>query len=62
MGPVVVALNALRAQSREVEISAYKAFKNDEGEPTRADLALALNRLSSCFYIMMCKYMAGKYK
>lgn len=62
MGPVVVALNALRAQSREVEISAFQAFKNEEGEPTREDIALALNRLSSCFYIMMCKYMAGKYK
>lgn len=62
MGPIVVALNALRAQSREVEISAYQAFKNEDGEPSRGDIVLALNRLSSCFYIMMCKYVAGKYK
>lgn len=62
MGEVVVSLNALRAVSREVEISAYQVFKNEEGESTRLDLVLALNRLSSCFYIMMCKYMAGKYK
>lgn len=62
MGPTVILLNALRAESREVEISAYKAFKNEETESTRPDISLALNRLSSCFYIMMCKYMAGKYK
>ena len=62
MGPIVIWLNALRAVSREVEISAYQAFKNEENESTREDIALALNRLSSCFYIMMCKYMAGKYK
>jgi len=62
MGPIVVALNSLRAQSREVEIAAYQAFKNDDGEPTRKDIALAMNRLSSCLYTMMCKYAAGKYK
>lgn len=62
MGHIVIALNALRAQSREAEISAYQAFKNEDGEPARSDIVLALNRLSSCFYIMMCKYVAGKYK
>ncbi len=62
MGPMVVYLNSLRAQSREVEISAYKAFKDQEGKPTRPDITMALNRLSSCFYIMMCKYAANKYK
>lgn len=62
MGDIVVALNALRAESREVEIDALKAFKNQDGELSRNDIALALNRLSSCFYIMMCKYVSGKYK
>ncbi|WP_291578598.1 cobalamin adenosyltransferase [Clostridium sp. UBA6640] len=62
MGDIVVALNALRAESREVEIEALKAFKNQDGELSRNDIALALNRLSSCFYIMMCKYVSGKYK
>ncbi|GAA0123562.1 MAG: cobalamin adenosyltransferase [Clostridium argentinense] len=62
MGDVVVALNALRTESREVEIDALRAFKNEDGELTRNDIALALNRLSSCFYIMMCKYLSGKYK
>jgi len=62
MGDIVVTLNALRAESREVEIDALKAFKNQDGELSRNDIALALNRLSSCFYIMMCKYVSGKYK
>lgn len=62
MGQIVISLNALRAEVREVEIVAYQTFKNDDGESTRPDIALALNRLSSCFYIMMCKYAAGMYK
>ena len=62
LGQVVISLNALRAQVREAEIVAYQTFKNDDGESTRPDIAVALNRLSSCFYIMMCKYVAGKYK
>lgn len=62
MGDVVVELNSLRAATREVEIVAFKAFKNEEGELSRNDIALALNRLSSCFYVMMCKYVSGKYK
>lgn len=62
MGDIVITLNALRAESREVEIDALRAFKNEDGELTRNDIAQALNRLSSCFYIMMCKYLSGKYK
>lgn len=62
MGDVVVELNSLRAESREVEIVAYNAFINEDGELSRNDIALAMNRLSSCFYVMMCKYVAGKYK
>ncbi|MGD9567152.1 MAG: cobalamin adenosyltransferase [Sedimentibacter sp.] len=61
MGPIIVVLNALRAQTREVEICAYQAFKNEDGDYIRSDIGVALNRLSSCFYIMMCKYAAGKY-
>lgn len=61
MGPVVVILNSLRAQTREVEISAYEAFKLENGNTQRPDIEIALNRLSSCFYVMMCKYIAGKY-
>ena len=38
MGDVVVALNALRTESREVEIDALRAFKNEDGELTRNDI------------------------
>lgn len=62
MGELVVALNSLRSDSRQVEICAYSAFKNEEGEVSREDIVRSLNRLSSCFYIMMCKLVAGKYK
>ncbi|OAA94715.1 MULTISPECIES: cobalamin adenosyltransferase [Clostridium] len=62
MGEMVVMLNSLRSYSRKVEICAFKAFKNMEGVLTREDIVMYLNRLSSCFYIMMCKYKAGMYK
>lgn len=62
MGEVVILFNSLRAQIREVEISALQCFKNAEGDISRADILRALNRLSSCLYIMMCKYTVGKYK
>ncbi len=62
MGELVVALNSIRSATREVEICAFTAFKNEEGEITREDIIRHLNRLSSCFYIMMCKLVAGKYR
>lgn len=62
MGDIVVELNFLRANTREVEIVAFTAFKSEDGEPLRKDIAQAMNRLSSCFYVMMCKYVSGKYK
>ena len=62
MGELMVALNSLRSYSRKVEICAFKAFKNENGGLTREDIVKYLNRLSSCFYIMMCKYKAGLYK
>lgn len=62
MGEIVVALNAIRSNVREVEICAYNAFLNEDGEITRPDIMRYLNRLSSCLYIMMFKYLTGKYK
>nr|WP_207714661.1 cobalamin adenosyltransferase [Clostridium tetanomorphum] len=62
MGEILVELNSLRSYSREVEIAALNAFKNEEGEIKRNDIIQCLNRLSSCFYIMMCKHLAGQYK
>ncbi len=50
-GAAVSDLNILRTITRRVELSAYKALKN-EG---RGDIIKALNRLSSLFWIMMIK-------
>jgi ethanolamine utilization cobalamin adenosyltransferase len=57
MGPQVAALNTLRALVREAELAAAAAFKDGAGQGTRDDLILALNRLSSLFYILMFKYL-----
>ncbi|WP_027634024.1 ethanolamine utilization cobalamin adenosyltransferase [Clostridium hydrogeniformans] len=62
MGEVVIALNSLRTLTREVELSALKAFKNEYGMVERVDIIRALNRLSSLFWIMMFKYRTMKYK
>ena len=55
MGESVLTLNLLRAQVREAEISAAKAF-NEE----RTDIIEALNRLSSAVYILECKTISGR--
>lgn len=53
MGPLCISLNTLRALVREVELSAVAAFK----DAARDDIIMALNRLSSLFYIMMFSYL-----
>ncbi|MEK6264992.1 MAG: cobalamin adenosyltransferase [Clostridium sp.] len=62
MGEIVVALNSIRSNTREVEVCGLKAFKDIDGEITRNDIMKYLNRLSSCLYIMMFKFLSGKYK
>lgn len=62
MGEIVIALNSIRSNIREVEICSFKAFKDFEGEITRNDIIRYLNRLSSCLYVMMFKFLSGKYK
>lgn len=57
-GPVVARLATARAYAREAELAAYTAFPADE---ERADLKLALNRLSSALYLMQCKYVGDRY-
>lgn len=57
MGPLVVALNTLRALVREAELTAATAFRDGAGQSTRDDIIRALNRLSSLFYILMFKYL-----
>lgn len=57
-GPLVVKLHQLRAKSREVELYANRAFTDANGSCSRPDLVQALNRLSSAFYILVCKQLA----
>lgn len=60
-GEVVAAVNRLRTIARKAELVAYDAFKNDDKSVRRDDIIKALNRLSSVFWIMMCKFLSGKY-
>jgi ethanolamine utilization protein EutL len=57
-GPVVAKLYLARAYTREAELALYAAFPDIDA---RADLKLALNRLSSALYLMTTKYLAGRY-
>lgn len=61
-GEMVAYLNKLRTLTRETELIAYKAFKDEYGQVSREDIIKSFNRLSSLFSIMMFKYLAGKYK
>lgn len=61
-GEVVAELNRLRTRAREVELAAYHAFKTDNDRVEREDILRVLNRLSSLFWIMMFKYLTGRYK
>lgn len=62
MGKTVARLNRLRTMARKAELIAYDAFKDQYGNADRSDIIEALNRLSSVFWIMMCKYRKGLYK
>jgi len=70
-GPVVARLYTARAYAREAEVALYAAFPSAEAPDApdapdasvtsdRADLKLALNRLSSALYLMTVKYLAGR--
>ena len=61
-GEMVAYLNKLRTLTRETELIAYKAFKDEYGQVSREDIIKSLNRLSSLFWVMMFKYLSGKYK
>ncbi|MEA5050063.1 MAG: hypothetical protein VB021_01155 [Oscillospiraceae bacterium] len=51
------ALNALRTEARECELTAVHTFAG-----ARTDIVQALNRLSSAVYILVCRLAAGYYK
>lgn len=54
-GWVVARLNSLRSKIREVELYANRAFIAEDGTCSRPDIILILNRLSSLFYVLICK-------
>ena len=54
--------NKLRAMVRQLEIAAVEAFCGEnEDQCDRLDIILALNRLSSLIYIIICKFVGGHY-
>jgi len=57
-GPVVAKLQLARAVAREAEVALFAAFPEPDD---RSDLKLFCNRLSSAFYLMTTKYVAGRY-
>jgi ethanolamine utilization cobalamin adenosyltransferase len=66
-GPVVAKLSLARAIAREAEVAALVAFPPAAGglstaAPGRADLAHALNRISSALYLLAVRYVAGQYQ
>ena len=61
-GPALLAVNKLRTVVRQTELAAYAAFRDPDGNVTRSDMILGLNRLSSLMWIMMIKWKAGQYR
>jgi ethanolamine utilization protein EutL len=65
-GPVVAKLGLARAIAREAEVAVITAFPPAGGvvtaPPARADLAHAINRISSALYLLTCRYVAGLYE
>ncbi|WP_250278835.1 cobalamin adenosyltransferase [[Clostridium] colinum] len=61
MGDLAIYINSIRTLVREVELSAYQAFKDEYGNVSREDIIKALNRLSSVCWIIMFKIRLGQY-
>ena len=57
-----IGLNLLRTQARETELAAAAALIDQRGRIKREDILQGLNRLSSVFYIMMCRSASGIYE
>lgn len=58
-GPAVLAVNKTRTVVRQTELAAYAAFRDADGNVSRPDIILGLNRLSSLMWIIMIKLKAG---
>ena len=61
-GEMAAYINRLRTITRKTELVAYNAFKDQNGNGDRNDIIQALNRMSSVFWIMLCKLIKGLYK
>lgn len=59
MPKTVIALNKLRTEVRETELSCIYAIENEEIDSLK-EIQKSLNRLSSAIYILMCTYTVGK--
>lgn len=57
---LLLQINRARCAARAAELAAVDAFTDREGTPTRTDLLLAMNRLSSMLYILMIQQKAKK--
>ena len=57
-GEVMARLNRCRCAARTAERAAVAAFTDEAGNPTRADILRAMNRLSSMLYILMIRLKA----
>jgi ethanolamine utilization cobalamin adenosyltransferase len=60
-GPMTARLNILRAKTRELELFSVKVFgpqgvnEADQSSQEREDIILALNRLSSALWLLICQ-------
>lgn len=62
-GKLIAIINRIRAEVRQLETAAVDAFYDRNKKAVeRQDIILALNRMSSLLYIIMCQYMGGFYK
>ena len=57
-GMVIARLNRARCAAREAELASVTAFSDREGNLTREDIPLALNRMSSMLYLLMIQKKA----
>ncbi len=62
MGTLALQLNLLRTEVRRCELCAAVAFYKNGEQCERSDIILALNRLSSAVYILLCRHLAQREK
>ena len=56
-------IHKLRAMVRQLEITGVEAFRGESGDQReRPDILLAVNRLSSLLYILICQLLGGQYE